>query len=68
LSPFSSATLSLRLWKGARFFAAAVLRRSQPLQVSEDARARHGTADKPRQPAAIQTVQQPSFICACAIV
>jgi hypothetical protein len=38
------------------------------VQVSEDARARHGAADEPRQPAAFQAVQQPSFICACAIV
>ena len=38
------------------------------LQVPEDARARYGTADESRQPAAVQAVQQPRRICACTLV
>ena len=38
------------------------------LQVPEDARARYGTTDESRQPAAVQAVQQPRRICACTLV
>ena len=38
------------------------------LQVSGDACSRYGAADEPRQPAAVQVVQQPRFIYPCAVV